>query len=248
MNISEIKRVADRCEENLNLNDMSLSDEHFYQSLPFCIIDAVYSPYAIYSGTKQTVINYCKCFRLRRIREPKIAHPPLIEEQQSIQQFLDVVSRYSFQDLAAQIFHNNQYTHSWQNAPLKAEAVVRFAQVLRKYDIDYFQDLATKYNDANLEKELDDIPGQSKNVSIAYFFLLSGSDDFIKADRRVRRFVGKSINKVPTTEETQSGLREVVILLKKSHPNLTARLLDHKIWQYDKKHDKKHMDEHYFPN
>jgi len=244
MNISEIKRVADRCEENLNLNDMSLSDEHFYQSLPLCIIDAVYSPAAKYPGTRRTVIDYCKRFGLRRIREPKVDSPPPIEEQQSIQQFLGVVSQYSFQDLADLIFHNNQYTHTWENAPLKAKAVVRFAQVLRKYDIDYFQDLATKYNDANLEKELDDIPGQSKDVSIAYFFLLSGSDDFIKADRRVRHFVEESINRVVTTEETQSGLREVVILLKESHPNLTPRFLDHKIWQYDKTH----MDEHYFPD
>ena len=116
-----------------------------------------------------------------------------------------MVSQYSFQDLAGLIFHNNQYTHTRENAPLKAEAVVRFAQVLRKYDIDYFQDLATKYNDANLEKELDDIPGQSKDVSIAYFFLLSGSDGFIKADRRVRHFVEESINRVVTTEETPFG-------------------------------------------
>ena len=46
----DIKQLAKYCDLALNLKDANLSDEYFYQSLPLCVIDAVYSIGVKYAG------------------------------------------------------------------------------------------------------------------------------------------------------------------------------------------------------
>ena len=58
---AEINKLAEACEEKLDLKNAKLSDEYFYPCLPLCIIDAVFSIGASYKKhTRPTVERYCR--------------------------------------------------------------------------------------------------------------------------------------------------------------------------------------------
>ena len=46
----EIDQLVDFCKNTLTLEDVKLGDEFYYQSLPLCVIDAVFSIGVRYSG------------------------------------------------------------------------------------------------------------------------------------------------------------------------------------------------------
>jgi len=233
MNQYEIEKVARYSDTTLNLHQACPSLEYFYQSLPLCVIDAVYSVGAKYTGTRRTVVDYCSFFKLQRIRGAKSGEPPPTEQQQSIKQFLDAISVYNIQTVTNTIFNNRQRT-STRKGILKSEAVIMFARVLKSYNIDYLQDVQKVIYDNDFEKEILSIPGQTKDVSLSYFLMLSGSDDFVKADRWILDFLKDVLARNVSTEEAQSGLRQVFEILKLKYPNVTLRLLDHTIWKYQR--------------
>lgn len=63
------ERIAQYCNIHLHLQNAELSEEYYYHSLPFCIIDAVYSLAARYSSTKNAVIRFCNVEGLPRLRQ-----------------------------------------------------------------------------------------------------------------------------------------------------------------------------------
>jgi len=234
MNQLEIRQLADYCERVLDLSCAKLGDEYYYQSLPLCVIDAVYSVGAKYEGTQRTVVDYCKYFGLRRIRPNRTGNPPPVEHQQSVEQFLQTMVKYSIKRITEEIFNNRQRT-STISGILKSEAVIRFAEVLKRYNIDYFQDVPKVITNEGFKREILSIPGQTRNVSLNYFFMLSGSDDFIKADRMIIDFVKDGANRISDAKEALSMLTQTYHhILKPKYHNLTPRLLDHVIWSHQR--------------
>jgi len=135
-------RIAQYCEAHLNLHNAELSEEYFYHSLPFCIIDAIFSLAARYSLTRNTVIRFCDGQGLKRLR-PKGSPCPDIPEQYSVRQFEEFLSGYDdYELIASEIFDNRQRT-STRNGILKDEAVHSFARVLLQHHANYFQDIPT---------------------------------------------------------------------------------------------------------
>ncbi len=57
--MNEIKQLSDFCKKTFNLNESKLSDEYFYNSFSFCIIDAIFSIGVRYKSTQNTVKRYC---------------------------------------------------------------------------------------------------------------------------------------------------------------------------------------------
>lgn len=228
----DIKKIANRCEQLLDMRDIKLSEEYFYQSLPLCVIDAVYSLGARYQSTRQVVIRYCNYFNLQRIRENKNSLPSK-ETQESIENFVEKMRRIGVEKFANEIFRNRQKTSPKGGIP-KAEAVLRFATVLKKYNINYIQDVPAIISNSNFEKDIKNIPGQKSGISLKYFFMLSGSDDFVKPDRWILKFLTDTLLRNVTSEETEFLLRGVSEKLKLKYPNITPRLLDYLIWNYKK--------------
>ncbi|MEJ1959689.1 MAG: hypothetical protein WDM70_09960 [Nitrosomonadales bacterium] len=89
--------------------------------------------------------------------------------------------------MAVDVYRNRQRT-SARNGILKADAVNRFAAVLRKYNIEYLQDISEALGNTALERDIRSIPGQTSGISLKYFFMLAGSDDLIKPDRMILAF------------------------------------------------------------
>ena len=67
--MTQTEFIANFCRNNLNLRNAKLGNEYYYQSLPLCIIDAVFSIGIKYQTTQSVVQKYCNFFKLNKIRK-----------------------------------------------------------------------------------------------------------------------------------------------------------------------------------
>ena len=132
----EIVTFAEYCKSKLNLSEAILGDEYYYQSLPFCIIDAIFSIGVRYSSTQNTIKRYCNYFGLNELSKEILP----ISDQFSVSEFVNLYQKFSFEEMAQNIYQNRQRT-STRNGILKAEAVFLFAKILLKFDVNYYQDV-----------------------------------------------------------------------------------------------------------
>jgi hypothetical protein len=224
--------VALHVEKVLPLDTARLGNEYFYQSLPLCVVDAVYSINARYSGVQNVLARYCKRFGLRTFRAHGAAFPP-IDEQESISQFCARAEQFSPERLAAEVFENRQRT-SARSGILKAEASYRFACILRAHRIEYFQQASVATGNARLECDLGTIPGDASGARLQYFWMLAGSDDLIKPDRWVVGFLESVVRHSVDFASAQALVTAAVERLKARHKNLTPHMLDYMIWDYQR--------------
>lgn len=90
-------------------------------------------------STRQTVIRYCNFYGLKRIRDD-FKSLPQETEQESISQLVDKIELKGIEEFTNEVFNNRQRT-STCNGILKTDAVLRFAKVLKKFNIEYLQDI-----------------------------------------------------------------------------------------------------------
>lgn len=190
MKSTEAVRIAEHCGSILDLSDSSLPAEYYYQSLPLCVIDSIFSIGVNYKSVQNVILKYCKRFSLNQFRSDRTALPPKTD-QESTQEFCKKLEAYTPESLA-DIFDNVQRT-STRGGILKAEAVFLFAKTLNTHGVQYFQDVTSVMTNSTLHDELEGIPGQKSGISTRYFFMLAGSDDLIKPDRMILRFLAQSI-------------------------------------------------------
>ncbi len=234
MRPTELNCIKNYCIEKIDLRG-ELGDEYFYQSLPLCVIDAVYSIGVRYSSTKRVIERYCQYFSITKMREYRNEMPPE-ESQESIEEFQQKINNSGSEEFAKEIFKNKQRT-STKSGILKSEAVLQFANVLKKYEVNYFQHIDKIISNEDFENDIKLTPGQNSGISLKYFFMLAGLDKFIKPDRWILKFIKDilNLNRVVTHKEAQECLTEVCEMLKPKYPNLTPRLFDHIIWKYERK-------------
>lgn len=232
MNINDLSILEAYCKKNLNLKDAKLSEEYFYTSLPLCVIDSVYSIGVNYKSTRLVVINYCNYFNLKRIRNDKKAIPS-VSSQESITEFCNKFTQNSVDKFTNDIFNNRQRT-STKNGILKSEAVFRFCKILQKYGVEYIQDVHKIISDNKFEEEIKQITGQKSGISLQYFFMLCGSNELIKPDRMILRFLEDNLKRKIKTNEAQQILVSLSKQLNGTYPELSPRILDHMIWDYQR--------------
>ena len=85
-----------------------------------------------------------------------------------------------------------------------------------------------------MERAVRAIPGQGSGVSLRYFWMLAGSDDFVKPDRMVLRFLQAALGRPVPVAEAQRLLSDAAEQLKAKYAHLTPRLLDYAVWQYQR--------------
>jgi hypothetical protein len=234
--MDDTAKLIARIHTRLCLTEAALPEEYSFASLPLCIIDSVFSIQTKYDAVvKPLVWRWCD------FQQPKwdVYRGPRCQER-SIAEFLAVLNRESnqredFESLASQVFKNRQRTSS-KSGILKAEAVHRFATALHHCGINTFEDMkeANKINIA--EESVKTIPGQRSGITFTYFRMLAGSDDLIKPDSMVRRFVAEALgttHEAVTTADAGRLVTAAAAELRKMHPKLTVRLLDYAIWKYE---------------
>lgn len=231
--ISDVANLVAALEHDVKLRGVVLPDEYFYSSLPLCIIDAVFSINARYQGVRNVIYRYCHHFRMNQYREDRNKLPDP-DKQQPVGQFLATIEAVGPEVFATEILKNRQRTSS-RNGILKSEAVLQFGRVLQAHGIEYFQDVTSAVNDEQLCQAIKSIPGQRSGISLQYFFMLSGSDDLIKPDRMIQRYLERVVRRHLTEADAQRLVSDATRQLQSQNPNLTVRLLDYQIWDFQRK-------------
>lgn len=223
----QISILSKVCETLFDLENLRLSSGYYYDSLPLCVIDAVFSIGVRYTSTQKTVKNYCDYFGLREYNLERDS----AGDKHTISQLVENLSQADSSKNADEIFKNHQRT-STRNGVLKADAVLRFAKILKKHGIESLKDMSYEGLPEKAEEELLRIPGQRSGLSVHYFCMLAGDDNKAKPDRHVLRFLKQYTGQEFTILQAQEVLIQTVESLVLRYPNLTVRLLDHVVWNY----------------
>lgn len=231
--MSEVELIAARANSVLALAHAKLTDDYYYNSLPLCVIDAVYSIGIRYDIVRRIVSDYCDYVKLLKVRPSRQFLPPVVE-QQSVSQLLKMYAAKGDEAMATEVFRSRHRT-STRSGVLKATAVRQFALALQLHDIEHLQDVPKAMMNKALEADVRKIPGQSSGISLQYFWMLAGSDDLIKPDRMIIRFLEATLRRDRIQlAEAQVLLAAACDKLRPQYPNLTPRLLDYEIWKYQR--------------
>jgi hypothetical protein len=227
----ELDRVVRACEEQLDLTAARPSPTR-YASVPLCVLDAVFSLNARYQATRPVPERYCSQFGLPLWR-PRAEVPPA-SQQHTISDFLANLEQGGAEAFAAEVLGNRQRT-STRNGILKAEAARRFARALADHGVQGLQDVGAAATNRQLEAAVRAVPGQGSGISLTYFFMLAGSDDLVKPDRMLGRFLRRCLGRQVGPQETQQLLAAATAQLRLRYPQLTPGLLDQAIWQQERR-------------
>lgn len=196
--------------------------------MPLCIIDSVYSIGVRYEGVRNVVARFSEHLGLKKFRtDRKVVPAP--GEQLPTSELVRMLREAGPEAFAEQIFQNRQRT-STRSGILKSEAVLRFAEALVRHGGEYLQDVPRLLGDSALEEDVKRIPGQGSGLSLGYFFMLAGSEDQVKPDRMILRFLSAVLGRDVQVHEAQPLLVAACAELLPEFPELTPRLLDHCIW------------------
>jgi hypothetical protein len=227
-----LARLIESLRSKLDLSEPLNPEEYAYQSLPLCILDAVFSINAKYESTRNVVERYCRHYRLRQVRRDTLCFPP-VEEQEPISAFVEKISNLGPEKFAGMVLANRQRT-STKSGIMKSEAALRFAQVLKLHKVEHFQDVERIQGKEDFENAVKAIPGQRTGITVRYFYMLAGSDDFVKPDRMILGFLKDQLGERLSQDEAQRILSEASNALKAEYPHLTTKTLDHHIWMYQR--------------
>jgi hypothetical protein len=201
-----------------------LPDEFNYSHLPLCVIDSVFSIGVKYEIVKNTINNFCTHNKINKFSK---------SDELSTSFFLNLMEQESIKELTENIYKNRQRT-STRSGILKSEAVIKFLKILRKYEVNKMCDVYKIISSKEFEIDIKEIPGQKSGISLTYFFMLAGSDDLIKPDRMIIRFLESISGENVSLTDCQIILAEVAKKLEKDGFDITPKKLDNLIWNYQR--------------
>lgn len=219
-----------KCESICDFKTAELPKEYHYSSLVFCILDAVFSIGARYTTTEKVVERYANKYELTRYTFEKS------DTEHTIKDFItNINSENDIYNFTVEILKNRQRT-STKNGILKAQACYDVANVFIKHGINTINDFRNLSCEQQvvLDKDILNIKGQSSGIMLKYLYMLAGSENICKPDRHIRRFVEPILGENSTDEEIQKLFIYACNEMKKDFPRITVRLLDNKIWDYQK--------------
>src|ERR1700752_3065964 len=100
--MNDIEVLVDYCKRTLPLTELT-TEREFYQSLPLCVIDTVFSINAHYQSTIRTVQQFCAYFQFPCLGPDQY---PTIEHQLSVGRFLNLCQDYTIWFLARSVYNN----------------------------------------------------------------------------------------------------------------------------------------------
>ncbi len=217
---------------SFNLADPFLGDELGYPILPLCVIDAVFSIGVHYNSTKKVIKRFEKMFCNERGSIPGKDGSQLTPAF-TISDLISLYKKYGIEEMADEVYKNRHRT-SPINGILKAEAVLKFSNVLVNFGVDRMEDVGKIIGNYDFEMEIKQIPGQRSGVSLKYFYILAGLKDYVVPGRMVKRFVEEILGRKVKEHEFQPLIFGASLILEKEYPGIRACILDHLIWKYQR--------------
>ncbi len=225
-----IKLVTNYCVKNLDFTCVDNGWDYYYSSMPLCVIDSVFSIGVRYGGVINTINNVTNFYNINRRALRKHVLPD-IKNQLSTSDFINKLSKNKTEELINKVFNNRQRTSS-KNGITKVEAVIKFLHVLKDFNVEYYQDIKRLIHNESFEFCIKRIPGQKSGICLNYFFMLTGSSDIIKPDRRIIRFLYNITNKKFNLSDCQKLVIKVADELNKRKYKITPQRLDSLMWNY----------------
>jgi hypothetical protein len=210
--------------------------EFRYASLPLCVLDAIFSINARWESVRAAVGRYAARYGLPLTHPPGILPNP--EEQATVDDLIAHISSVGPDRFAADVMRNRMRT-STRGGILKAEAALRFAEVLKAHGIQVIQDMSQRLTDSSLEADLMKVHGQSSGVAVRYFLMLAGAHHLIKPDRMVVAYLSRVLGERVDADRAQAVLGAAAEALSLEYPTITPQLIDAAIWTYEREHRKK---------
>ena len=227
--VSALKRDIKPC-------DLQLPKEYSYASLPLCVIDSVFSMGVKYKNAQKAVDKFC-ALQVWAIFKDVNEESGTVSNGETVSDFVELLSPHSPESRADNIFGNRQRT-STRSGILKAEAVLQFATVLRDHGIQKLGDTEDLSLNDKIEKRIREIPGQSSGICFKYFLMLAGSEQFVKADRMICRYVTRALGRpAPTNPAVAQRLLVAAaseLLHEPQYGDVTPRTLDYAVWSFQR--------------
>lgn len=227
---SDAESIARLAKKTLPLTSAVLPEDYYYQSFTLCVINAVFSINTRYQAARNVVDRYCDHYGLQRLRNNRDQLPDT-ESQEPTSSLCRKYEEIGAESFAEEIFQNKQRT-STRSGITKSEAVFRTAGVFRHHGVEFLQDIPEAMDRPEISRAIRAIPGQASGISLGYLWMLAGSDDHIKPDRMIVRFLERALGYPPSPAEARDLLSTTVNLLKPLRPDLTPRLLDFMVWKH----------------
>jgi hypothetical protein len=192
-----------------------------YDSVGLAIIDAVWS-IGVRSRSVENVVARYRAERLAGGGDPDTDRP------EDVRRFVESCGG---PDAFAVRMRNRQRT-STRSGILKAEAVLREAQILEHEGVTVPADLTDAGKDRleHLRRQWSSVPGQRSGVSWRAFSMLVGLDD-VKPDRMVRRFVAAAVGR-PNANAVGADEARDLVMAAAARLGVSPRDLDYAIWAH----------------
>ncbi len=221
-----------------DLNSTKLSPEYNYNSLPLCVIDAVFSIGVRY-GTVRNVVNaWCMS------QNPEwVKYWDNNAASYSMSDFIKILVDVPHKERSKRFFGGNIQRTSTKKGILKTDAVLCYARCLQNAGIEDFCAMRDPEKALKAREETKKVPGHRSGISFDYLQMLSGDDNYVKADRMIKRFIAEAAQVDYATIDvvtTQNTIKGASAKLSEKYEHVTPRLLDHTIWTYQRNQHRQH--------
>jgi hypothetical protein len=235
---TDVKQIAALAASSFDLR-LVLPDEYRYSELGLCVLDAVFSIGIRYTAVRAVVHRYASFYGLSITRQSltdqsDLQTYPSRAAQEPVSTLIERIEGVGPERFSTEVVRNRCRTSS-RGGILKSDASLRFARILAASGVEYFQDVSKVLTSASFDAQVRAIPGQRSGISLRYFFMLAGSEDRIKPDRHIIRFLSTALHRPVVIEEAEPLLRAVAGELAQNHPNLNLRTLDYCVWDWQRK-------------
>ncbi len=199
--------------------------------MPVCVLDAVYSINARYTGVTRVCDRYAEHEHLAPHLLPTVEAHTVIGTD--AEQPVDALARLGHDlgpaRLATQVFKHRGRT-STRGGVLKAEAATRYAEILANAGAHRISDVATLLGDRDrldaVERDLRTVPGNGANdVRLGYLWMAAGDDQRVKPDRIVVRWLSTHLHRPVDAARARQLLGDTAATV-----GCTPWELDHAIW------------------
>jgi hypothetical protein len=204
------------------------SDRSRLSNLPYCVLSAIYSIGATQAAWSNVVDRYRRYYNLPPRNVLAVASDM---PEPSISEFIDQIESIGVERFAADVLDNLRPTSSSLSAPLRSEAALEYARVLKRHGIDRIRDVLAYPHPEALFTALCQVTGQSSGLSSKWFFMNAGFKGLVKLDRHVTGFLMRTLRRAVTPREAESLFAAVCRQLEPDYPGISPRALDLLIWQ-----------------
>jgi len=217
-----IDRFISYCENHL---DFSIQAPIGYQSAPLCALDSVFSIGVKYKSVENVVSNFLIF----------LGNLPM-DTTISTSDVLDRIGNMSVDDLAVVL--NRQRTSTRGNSILKAEAFLRYLNIMQEFRIESCEDVRNSIDNQDFHNQIKAIPGQRSGLTLDYLYILARVDNYVKVDRHITRFTcaATGVRNLTKDEIIHCIRTAATYMSENNYYGMNARWLDHIIWTYQSGH------------